>query len=321
MFYAGIDIGGTKCSVVIGKENGCMTILKKECFQTNGQQPFVILSKINKILHNMLKEINLKETDLAGIGVIVGGPLDSEKGLILAPPNLPLWDKIPVVDYFKQEFGVPTYLQNDANACAVAEWKYGAGKGYSNVIFLTFGTGLGAGLILSNHLYSGTNDMAGEVGHIRLTQKGPVGYGKIGSFEGYCSGAGIAQLGRSLVEKELKKGCIPLLLEKSGSLENVNAKTIAELADQGDQLCLEVYRISGEKLGMGLSVLIDVLNPEVIIIGSIFTRSKHLLWDSAEKVLRNESIPRSLSVCRVVKSMLGEEVGNIAALSVATGNY
>src|SRR5690606_15592063 len=141
---------------------------------------------------------------LAAIGISCGGPLDSRRGVILSPPNLPGWDRIPVVEVFQQAFKVPVALQNDANAGALAEWLWGAGRGSHNMIFLTFGTGMGAGLILNGQLYSGTNDLAGEVGHIRLAPDGPVGYGKAGSFEGFCSGGGIKQLATDRAKMALK---------------------------------------------------------------------------------------------------------------------
>ena len=133
------------------------------------------------------------------IGITCGGPLDSKKGLIMSPPNLPKWDKIPITKIIEDNFNVPVFLQNDANACALAEWRFGAGKGTNNMIFLTFGTGLGAGLILDGRLYAGTNNLAGEIGHIRLAKDGPLGYDKKGSFEGFCSGAGIARLAKKIL--------------------------------------------------------------------------------------------------------------------------
>ena len=140
-----------------------------------------------------------KHYNLKRIGISCGGPLDSKKGIIFSPPNLPGWDNVPITRILSDEFGVETALQNDANACALAEWLMGAERGHSNMIFLTFGTGMGAGLILNGRLYSGTNDLGGEVGHIRLAKTGPVGFGKAGSFEGFCSGGGIAQLAKSIV--------------------------------------------------------------------------------------------------------------------------
>lgn len=160
--------------------------------------------------------------------------------------------------------------KNDANACAVAEWKFGAGRGYSNIIFLTFGTGMGAGLILNGNLYSGITDLAGEVGHLRLSGTGPVGFGKAGSFEGFCSGGGIAQLAQSKVLEKLQMGEKISFCKGISELHLLTAKSVAEAAYRGDPLAMDIYKTCGFYLGKGLSLLIDVLNPELIILGSIY---------------------------------------------------
>ena len=316
MLFCGIDIGGTKCAVSLGqiKEDGDFEILQKEKFAT--LSPYETLERFAEILENLLCG-----RKLCAIGISCGGPLDSKTGVIMSPPNLPGWDNIPAVDFFKKRFNVPTVIQNDANACCFAEYKFGAGKGYSNVIFLTFGTGLGAGLILDGRLYSGTNDNAGECGHIRLEKDGPVGYGKAGSFEGFCSGGGIAALGKSMTLEKLRKGEKVAFCESENDLDNINAKVIADYADAGDEFAKSIYALSGHYLGVGLSVLIDILNPEVIIIGSIFSRSKNLLWDECKKVIDKEALPGSASVCKVVTSGLGEKIGDYAALSLAVKAY
>ena len=320
MYYAGIDIGGTKIAVVLGKlEQDRWKILSKESFATQGY-PNEILARCAAILNRQTEKIGSTPQMLSGIGISCGGPLDSQNGRILSPPNLPGWDDIPITTFFQKKYQVTSYLQNDANACAVAEWKFGAGKGTQNMIFLTFGTGLGAGLILNGRLYTGTNDMAGEIGHIRLAPDGPMGYGKSGSMEGFCSGGGISQLGRQKVWETITYGEYPKLLEFCGSPENITAKAIAELADNGDHLCQDIYHISGEMLGKGLSILIDLLNPEAIVIGSIFTRSQNLLWESMRAVLEQECLSQSLAVCRILPSGLGENLGDIAALTVSLGN-
>ena len=206
---------------------------------------------------------------------------------------------------------------NDADACAAAEWKFGAGKGTQNMIFLTFGTGLGAGLILNGKLYSGTNGNAGEIGHIRLESFGPVGYGKAGSFEGFCSGGGLAQLGYIKALEEAQTGIYPLYFKKGMTAADVTAKTVADAAYKGDETAKEVYRICGEQLGKGLSVLIDILNPERIVIGSIFARSEDLLRDGMERVINKEALPQSLKCCKIVSAALGEKIGDCAAVSAA----
>lgn len=312
MILCGIDIGGTKCALSIGKadENGNIEILYKEKFET--LPPNETLKKFGDILENQLETYKVE-----AIGISCGGPLDSKRGVIMSPPNLPGWDNVEAVKFFGNRFGVPTCIQNDANACAFAEYKFGAGRGYKNVVFLTFGTGLGAGLILDGKLYSGTNDNAGECGHIRLCDDGPVGYGKAGSFEGFCSGGGIANLGKIMTKAKLDKGEKVAFCKDETELDKINAKLIADYAYDGDEFAKSIYRESGRKLGMGLSILIDILNPEAIIIGSIFTRSKDLLWDECKKVIDKEALGLAADVCKVLPSGLSENIGDYAALSLA----
>lgn len=318
MYYIGIDIGGTKCAVSLGETNSNdIKLLSKVSFETGIRKPYLVLDELLQTMNKIIDEYAIKTSEIKSIGISCGGPLDSKNGIIMSPPNLPGWDNIKAVEFFENAVYIKTYLQNDANACAVAEWKYGAGRGYDNMVFLTFGTGLGAGLILNGRLYSGTNDNAGEIGHIRLTEKGPVGYNKMGSAEGWCSGGGIAQIGKMAVEAELAAGKYPRLLEAAGSIENITAKLIGNLAEtENDKLCVEVYRICGEKLGYVLSILIDILNPEIIVIGGIYMRSAALLSKHITDVMHREV----LSPCPIVPAGLGEKVGDYAALSIAVSS-
>ncbi len=324
MYYAGFDVGGTKCAVCLGQELPTgMDILARRQFATGrDKHPYSILEEFADTFVRMIEEKNIPKQEIAGIGISCGGPLDTKAGVIHRPPNLPLWDNIPIVSYFEEKFGIPVHLQNDANACAIAEWKYGAGQGHQNVLFFTFGTGLGAGLILNGKLYEGACGMAGEAGHIRLAKAGPMGYFKEGSFEGFCSGGGIANLGRIYVKEEQSQGKHPLLLQKAGDdPQNITAKLIGDLADEGDGLCRRIYEKSGEMLGAGLSVMIDILNPDIIVIGSIYARSTHLLEPSMRRILEQEALPQSLEHCRIVPAKLLDNVGDYAALSVATGSF
>lgn len=300
--YIGIDIGGTKCAVVRGNEEG--TILEKQQFPTRDRDQTLkqIFSTVEKLWTGQI----------TAMGVSCGGPLDREKGLILSPPNLPGWDAVPITRMLSEAFKVPAWLENDADACAVAEWRFGAGKGCSNMIFLTFGTGLGAGLILNGQLYSGSCGMAGEAGHLRLFPQNPaeyppecsrgeysrkdyshIGYGKTGSYEGYCSGGGIAQYGLG------------------------SARELAERAKKGDKTALAVWADTGKYLGRLLSLLIDLLNPERIVIGSIYVRAGEFMQEEMLRVLREETLEKSLAACRILPAELGESLGDIAALSVA----
>lgn len=201
----GFDIGGTKCAITLGSNNfeDRIDIVDKEVLQTD-KPVYEMIELLFKTAEELLARQSLLSKDITGIGISCGGPLSSKLGLILSPPNLPGWDNVPTTEMTQKRFNKPVLLQNDANACAIAEWKYGAGRGFNNIIFLTFGTGMGAGLILDGKLYSGTNDLAGEVNHLRLAEIGPVGLGKAGSFEGFCSGGGIAQLAQMKVRQNCK---------------------------------------------------------------------------------------------------------------------
>ena len=313
MYILGIDIGGTKCAVITAESTDCnITLLKK--YKCNTELNIPAEEMIKKLI---VAADELLENKPDAIGISCGGPLDSKRGIIISPPNLPGWDNIEIVKQLQEHFGVKAKLQNDANACAVAEWKFGAGKDCENMIFLTFGTGLGAGLILNGRLYSGTSDNAGEVGHIRLDKSGPIGHGKTGSFEGFCSGGGIAQLGYQKALESIQNGYNPAFFKEGMTASDITAKSIAEAADNGDETAIEIYKICGEYLGRGLSVLIDILNPQKIVIGSIFARAHHLLWDSAKKIIEQEALHLSAECCRVVPAQLGENIGDYAAIAIA----
>ena len=317
----GIDVGGTKCAVVNGSisPDNQITITGKSVFPTETAKGFKqTLDNIYSHIDESLVKTGLKPKDLEAIGISCGGPLDSKKGVIMSPPNLPGWDNIPIVELIEKRYGVKTSVQNDANACALAEWKYGAGRGFDNVIFLTFGTGMGSGLILNGRLYAGTNDMAGEVGHIRLERTGPVGYGKAGSFEGFCSGGGIAQLAQTAAMEKLQMGETVSFCEGFERLHDITAKSVAEAAFAGDATAIEVYRVCANYLGRALSVLIDVLNPEVIVLGSIYGRAQALIEPEMRSVMERECVSHAFRVCRVVSAGLGESIGDYAALSVAS---
>ena len=319
-FLLGIDIGGTKCSVVIGKaiKPDKMEIQDKISFPTENERGVNhVVEQLFSRIEQLLVCRGMRVEDLYAAGVSCGGPLDEKDGIIMNPPNLPGWNKVRITKMIEERFGIRAKLQNDANACALAEWKYGAARGYNNVVFLTFGTGLGAGLILDGKLYTGTNGMAGEVGHIRLAEFGAVGYGKAGSFEGFCSGGGIAQLARMKALERFQSGECCAFCPDIAHLNAITAKTVAESAFAGDQTALEVFETCGRFLGHGLAVLIDILAPEIIVIGSIYERSQKLLAAEMEKTLLKEAHPKMLAACRIAPAALKDEIGDYASLAVA----
>ena len=315
MYYIGLDIGGTKCAATLGKIKADKPeIIKKDYFLTLDGEPYKILERFSAFIEKVKSDYPLR-----GIGVSCGGPLDSKNGVVMRPPSLPKWDGVKVVEYFRNKFGIPTRLKNDADACAVAEWKYGAGKGSKNMAFLTFGTGFGAGLILDGKLYSGACDNAGEIGHVRLTDKGPEGYRKNGSCEGYCSGSGMVRLADIMkTRKSLKQSYDDFLSAAKGE---VSAKTMAEYARRGNAFCKAVYKKSGRMLGRAVSILIDLLNLDTIVIGGIYMRAHDLLYPEAITVMKQECLLSSLEKVKILPAKLSENIGDVAALSVAKGDY
>ena len=298
----GLDIGGTKCAISTGESaDGKIKILSREEFPTAGLSWQQVLEEFARRIENHnTTQPPYHNTTITSIGISCGGPLDSKRGVIMSPPNLPGWDDVPVVKFFEDRFHVPTSVQNDANACALAEYLYGSGRGVRNLVFMTFGTGLGAGIIVDGKLYSGSNDNAGEIGHIRLAPTGPVGYNKEGSAEGFCSGAGMARLAK------IRKGL------------DLTTKELFARVRAGDPDCTEVFRESAEKLATILAFTIDILNPEVIALGGVFMRNADLFMPVVDPILDREALPLARKVCRIVPAELGENIGDYAALAVAS---
>ena len=289
MTYAGLDLGGTKCAAVLAEAEGeSITFLARKEVPTQGAWQDVLAPLLDF----------LKTHNPVACGISCGGPLDSQKGVIRNPPNLMSFANVPVVQVVREALHCPARLQNDADACALAEWRFGAGRGTQNMIFLTFGTGLGAGLILDGRLYVGASNLAGEVGHIRLAPDGPEGYRKRGSFEGFCSGGGVAQL------IEMRTG------------EAFTAKELARRADAGDPQALAVWEEIGTQFGRGLAVLVDILNPEAIVAGSIYTRAERFLREPAIRALAREALPESLAHFRLLPAELGDQIGDYAAIAI-----
>ncbi len=312
VLYLGVDIGGTKSAVVLADGGG--ELLSREQFATGlGQEGKArTLEELKAAARGMVAGHRVEV-----IGISCAGPLDSRRGVILCPPNLGGWEGVPITRVFQEDLQIPTYLENDANAGALAEWRFGAGKGLSSLVFLTFGTGMGAGLILDGRLYRGASDAAGEVGHIRLAEDGPVGHRKKGSFEGFCSGPGLAQL--MAAELAVAPSAVGSSDGRGGGrgAERLTGRDVVELARSGDPAAQRAVTTSGEHLGRGLAVLVDLLNPEMIVIGGMGSRLGDLLLAPARRVLAAEALAVSVDACRVVPAALGERIGDYAALCVA----
>lgn len=293
-YYIGIDIGGTKIAISIADEN--CTIIEKTRFLTKLEFSDN-LDLIFKAIKNFQSQYNYK---IEAIGISAGGPLDSEKGIFISPPHLPNWHNVNIKKCIEDELNIPTYLENDANACALAEYFYGNGKGSTNFAFLTFGTGFGAGLILNKKLYRGSNSQAGEIGHVRIANDGPLCFGKKGCVESFCCGAGISLLHKELTGKML------------------SAKEIYDKAEIDNDIdAINTIRISSEKLGLTLSILIDLLALDRIVIGSIYTRSKDIIEPVMLNKINDEVLDVNKGHCEIREALLDENIGDIASITVA----
>ncbi len=295
----GLDIGGTKSAAILGTSRGEIRMREEIPTQASrGFQP--AFNDICALGHEVAAQA---DEAIDAVSVSIGGPLDVLRGIILSPPNLPGWDRIPLKELLAKEFTLPVYVEHDGNAGALAEWMFGAGQGMRNLVFLTMGTGFGAGLILDGRLYRGTTDVAGEAGHVRIAEDGPPSYGKAGSLEGYASGTGIAHLAHMLHPERWPEG--------------VALRQVAEEAKAGSTEALRVFETASLYLGRGLAMLIDVLNPECIVMGGLGMRLHELLIVPALEVARSESLARAWEACRVVPAQLGEAIGDYAALCAA----
>lgn len=316
--WLGLDVGGTKCAVLLARVDHGIHFIDKIRFDTLSERGFeYAYGRLCETMEEILARNGLGFDRVNAIGVSCGGPLDSRSGVVLCPPNLPGWVNIPLRQMLTDKYGVPAFIQNDANACALVEWKLGAGRGTQNMIFLTMGTGMGGGVIAEGQLLRGHTDMGGEIGHLRLTEDGPVGFGKAGSFEGYTSGGGIGRQAQQLTRELIAAGNPPAWTRDGHTEEEITCKLIADYARAGDRDAIEFFHHIGRMLGKGLALLVDSFNPECIVIGSVFVRCEELLRPAMEEELKKEAIEFSLNGLRVVPAGTGEALGDLASIMVA----
>jgi glucokinase len=294
----GLDIGGTKTAIVAGSVTG--TVLERQAHPSEAGRGFAGMWESMTAAAGQL--VARRGAPLA-IGVSIGGPLDAERGIIYSPPNLPGWDAIPLKDRLVEHFGVPAFVEHDARAGALAEWMFGAARGATNVVYLTFGTGLGAGMILGGQLYRGASGDAGEVGHWRMGRSGPEAYGKTASWEAMASGAGLPKLARYRYPSEPWP-------------DDLSAEILIRLAREGDARARDVLNESALSLGAGIAQLVDLLNPDIVVLGSLAVRAGAEFLPVVRDVVARECTPRTRR-CPVVASELGVEAGDIAALCAA----
>ena len=297
----GLDVGGTKTAILLGEITGAaLNIVARREIATQASDAFEVT--FERICAE-IDAIVMAGHTFDAISVSIGGPLKIEEGIILRTNHLPNWENVRLKDILSARYGVPCHVEHDGNAGALAEFYFGAGRGAQNVIFFTAGTGLGAGLIFNGCIYRGSTDAAGEVGHIRMANDGPVEYQKAGSWEAYCSGAGLIKLAK--------------LRQPGRWPDDLSTRHLVTAAREGNPDAVALIHESGEMLGRGLAMVIDMLNPEVIVLGSLAVALGDLWLGPARAMVRQEAIGILADACRIVPSELGAQIGDYAAFMAA----
>jgi len=302
----GLDIGGTKIAVVEGTADA--RILQRVEVRTEPHRRFEdAFSGLAASADAVIEEARTAGREVKALSVSVGGPLRIADGVLLDPPHLPGWHNVELKKQLARRFpGFPVYIEHDGNAGALAEFRFGVGRerpGLEHLVFLTFGTGLGAGLIVNGRILRGASDTAGELGHWRLANEGAVCYGKAGSWESFASGAGLVQLASQRFPSRWCAG------------NSIRELVDAMLADDPD--ALTVASEAGMWMGRGLALIVDALNPQVIVLGSLAVLLGDRVLATARRVVAEEALPQAVAACEILPSVLGLGIGDVAALMAA----
>ncbi len=305
-----IDLGGSKIAVAIVSDD--YRVLAREHSPTLAEEG--VDSVINRIISSVRQVVtygNIALSQLGGITLAAAGAIDSQWGIITLSPNLPGLHDIPLGSIIEERLGIKTWLLNDANAAALGEHQFGAGVGIDNFIYLTIGTGIGGAIIIDGKLYTGVCGIAGEIGHMTIEVNGPkCDCGNFGCLEALASGRAIARE----VKKRLSSGESSSLTEAvAGKIEDITAKEVAAAAQQGDALANDVIKDVANYLGAGMVNLVNIFNPEVIIVGGGVASVGDLLLEPARQVVKERAFPVSAAAVRIVTTELGNDAGLLGA--------
>ncbi|HUX45485.1 MAG TPA: ROK family protein [Terracidiphilus sp.] len=302
----GLDAGGTKTACVEGTVEG--GILQRVELPTRATEPFAeTFPRIVEALRGVKAQAEGTGRSVAALSVSIGGPLRIDEGFLLNPPHLPGWHNVALKAALEAALpGLPVCVEHDGNAGAQAEFYFGVGKGRADLrhlIFLTFGTGVGAGLIVNGQILRGATDTAGEIGHWRLAEDGPPGFGKHGSWESFASGQGLVELAAEMFPARWSRET------------EIRAVVEAMLADDAE--ALQVAAAAGKWMGRGMALLIDALNPQVMVLGSLAVALGERVLGPARQVIAEESLPQAAAACQILPCALGTSIGDVAALMAA----
>ncbi|MDZ7673411.1 MAG: ROK family protein [Halanaerobiales bacterium] len=316
-YYIGIDIGGTKILTALADKEG--KIINKAQNPTEADQGRdVIINNIKDTIDRVINNSKVKNEDIYKIGLGTPGPLDLKKGKIIENSNLS-WKDVPIVKILEKATGIPVILENDANAAGLGESFFGAGRGADNVVYITISTGIGGGVIIDEKIFHGKGNAA-EIGHMTLIPDSEFqcGCGNYGCFEAVASGTAIAKRGKEVI-KENKSGLIYKYSE--GDIDNIEAPLIAAAARDGDQDAVEIYKLTGRLLGVGIANVVNLFDPEIIVLGGGVMHAEDLFIDELKKSLKERALKSNLKNLQIKNAKLGKNAGVMGAIAVAMVDY
>jgi glucokinase len=311
-YLGAVDLGGSKILSVIAQGDGRR--LGEDRRSTSAEEgPEVVLERIVGSLEDALAKAGLQRGDLAAVGICSPGPCDIDAGVISSAPNLPGWRDVPICRYLEERLGVPARLENDANAAALGEHVYGAGRGCRHLIYMTVSTGIGGGLIIDGRLYRGATGVAGELGHMVIDPDGPLcGCGNRGCLEALASGTAIAARGEELVAQG-GSALLAKLVQEQGKL---TAAIVGQAAEAGDSASRDIIRRAGYYLGIGFASYVNIFNSEVIIIGGGLAKLGELLLGPARAEMEARAMSEALKAVQLKLAELGDYVGVMGMIAL-----
>ncbi len=311
----GIDIGGTKSAVCLGNQKGEIRVTRRMPAMP-GEDPRAFKRRLHELVRAVLEQAEIKAETLDAVGISAPGPLSVPRGMLLAPPNNPGWRDVPIFKMVSGMVKAPVFLNNDANACALAEMYFGENRGIQSLIYLTFSTGMGAGIITNGRLVQGITDCGGEVGHMVLDLHGPrCGCGNFGCWETYVGGRNVAERLKARIRAGGLKTAI--VEQAGGDVDKIDMKALSAAVRLGDPLALEEWAAFTDRLAQGIGALIQVINPEIVILGTIAIHERDLVMPALTAKLSKYAWNWPLHACRVVPSSLEGRIGDLSALAVA----
>lgn len=311
----GIDIGGTKTAACLGDGEGKILASLRMPSRPAGELE-TYFAELEQMCAGLLRGAALSINHVDAIGISAPGPLSVKRGMLLAPPNNPGWVDIPIVERVSRMFNRPVAMNNDANACVLAENFFGSHRGVENMIYLTCSTGMGAGIIAAGRLIQGINDMGGEVGHHTVERNGrDCACGRKGCWEAYVGGRSV---GNYLREKILSEKIETRILDlAAGDPEKIGHHTLSAATRANDPFALVEWDDYVERMAQGIGNLIMVLNPEVVFLGTIAVNEGELLLKPLREKLKKYTWHWPREACRVLPSSLGKQIGDLSSLAVA----